>query len=126
MTSESNDQRFLSVYRVKRGADFQRAYKRRCVASDAVLVVYVCENGLPHARLGLSVSRKVGPAVTRNRWKRLLRESFRLERQQLPEGLDLIVIPRPEVEPDLGDLRRALIGNARRAASKLSRRGPPA
>lgn len=107
--------------RIRRGADFQRAYRRRAVVSDELLVVHSCENGLDHPRLGLSVSRKVGGAVVRNRWKRLLREAFRLVRRELPRGVDLIVIPRAEVEPELQQLMASLADLARRAERKLQR-----
>ena len=50
------------------------------------------------ARLGLSVSKDHGPAVRRNKIKRLLREAFRLERYALPADLDLVLIPRPRPE----------------------------
>jgi ribonuclease P protein component len=112
--------RFPSAYRVQRGGDFQRAFRRRCSAADERIIVYGIANGLPHARLGLSVSRKVGGAVVRNRWKRLLREAFRLSRQQLPAGVDLIVIPRPGVEPSLPRLMESLLRLAARVARKLS------
>lgn len=115
------DQRFLAKYHVRRGADFQRAYRRRWVASNPTLVVYGCDNELPYPRLGLSVSRKVGNAVVRNRWKRLIREAFRLTRPQLPEGMDLIVIPRPDVEPELDELKDSLVQLARRVAGKRTR-----
>jgi ribonuclease P protein component len=115
------DQRFPKQYRVCRGADFQRAYRRRLVASDSNLVVYGHENELPYPRLGLSVSRKVGKAVVRNRWKRLIREAFRLSRPALPEGLDLIVIPRPNVEPALEPLKDSLVFLSRRVARKLAK-----
>ena len=91
-----DDQRFLPKYRIRRAADFQRAYRRRAAASDGPLLVFGHENGLPHPRLGVSVSRKLGGAVKRNRWKRLIREAFRLCRPRLPNGIDLVVIPRPE------------------------------
>ncbi len=102
------DQRFLPKYHVRRPADFQRAYRRRHTASDHLIVVFGYPNGLAYARLGLSVSRKVGNAVVRNRWKRLLREAFRLSRKDLPVGIDLIVVPRPSVEPALSVLLESL------------------
>jgi ribonuclease P protein component len=112
------DQRFLAHYRIRRGADFQRAFRRRVSAADQCIIVFAHANRLPHPRLGLSVSRKVGGAVVRNRWKRLLREAFRLTRPQLPAGVDLIVIPRAGVDPTLAALMESLV----RLADKLERR----
>jgi ribonuclease P protein component len=81
--------------RIKHPADFRRAFDRKRSASDAWMVVYGVENGLPHARLGLSVSRKkVRRAHERNRVKRLLREAFRLSKSAIPPGLDLVIVPR--------------------------------
>ena len=114
------DQRFPPAYRIRRQSDFQRAYRRRCSASDRLLVVFGCDNGLPHPRLGLSVSRKLGKAVIRNRWKRLLREAFRLRREQLPAGIDLVVVPRGDTEPTLAELLESLPQVAARVARKLN------
>lgn len=114
------DRRFLPAYRIRRQADFQRAYRRRCTASDNLLLVFGCPNGLPHPRLGLSVSRKIGKAVVRNRWKRLLREAFRLSRQRLPAGIDLVVVPRGPADPELCDLLESLPPLAARVARKLN------
>src|SRR5207237_7703163 len=86
--------RFRPAEHLRRNADFRRVYERRRSVSDASMIVYACENGLPHLRLGMSVSRKVGPAVHRNRLRRLYREAFRLTRHEMPVGLDLILIPR--------------------------------
>jgi ribonuclease P protein component len=52
-------------------------------------------NGLGHPRLGLTVPRRVGKAVRRNRLKRLLREAFRLNQHELPQGMDYVVLVRP-------------------------------
>lgn len=118
-------QRFLPEYHIRRAVDFQRAYRRHRSAADRWIVVFGQPNGLPHPRLGLSVSRRVGGAVVRNRWKRRLREAFRLVRSQLPPGLDLIVIPRAGTKhkpaiappvPTLADLSKSLIRLAGRVA----------
>src|SRR5437868_955216 len=89
---------------LRRPTDFRRVYERRRSASDPWLIVYACENGLPHLRLGLSVSRKVGPAVHRNRLRRLYKEAFRLTRHLMATGLDLVLIPRRHDEPPLEEL----------------------
>ena len=118
------DARFPSAYRIRRRADFERAYRRRCAASDDLLLVFGCENQLPHPRLGLSVSRKHGGAVVRNRWKRRLRQVFRLNREQLPAGVDLVIVPKAPSEPPLEELARSMVRLAQRAARRLAASTP--
>lgn len=111
--------RFSKKYRILRGEEFQRAFDRRERAGDGVLLVFGCENGLPHPRLGMAVSRKVGNAVVRNRWKRLIREAFRLTQHQLPAGVDLVVIPRQDVEPTLTAVQRSLLALGSRVGRRM-------
>lgn len=111
--------RFTRAHRIRSGRDFARAYERKQRAGDDVLLVFGCENGLSHPRLGLSVSRKVGGAVVRNRWKRLIREAFRLSQHRLPCGVDLVVLPRPEAKPTLESVRDSLDGLARKVSRRL-------
>ncbi len=114
---------FPQTHRMKTPAEFQAVYARKRSASDPLLIVYAGENGRPHPRLGCSVSRKVGGAVVRNRYKRLFREAFRLTRAELPAGVDLIVIPRPaQKPPTLDAVRASLVRLAQQAARRL---GPP-
>jgi ribonuclease P protein component len=112
------DRRFPPQLHVRRGGDFQRAFRHRRSAADANMVVYGYPNGLPYPRLGLSVSRRVGPSVVRNRWKRLLREAFRLTRTELPPSMDYILIPRVGVQPSLEGLQKSLV----RLAGKIGMR----
>jgi ribonuclease P protein component len=106
---------------MKSPADFKKVYDRKKSASDAFLIVYASENGLGHPRLGVSVSRKVGGAVARNRYKRLYREAFRLVQHQLPAGVDLILIPRPAAGvPTLEQVKESLVSLAGQAARRLT------
>jgi ribonuclease P protein component len=113
--------RFLKAEHLRRPSDFKRVYDRRRSASDELLLVYACENGLPHLRLGCSVSRKVGGAVQRNRLRRLYREAFRLTKHELPAGLDLVLIPRKSEGPKLEHLKASLARLVGQIARKLAR-----
>jgi ribonuclease P protein component len=98
---------------------FRRAFDRKRSVSDAALVVYGAENGLDHARLGISVSRKkVRRAHDRNRVKRLIREAFRLSKAELPAGVDLVVVPRGAALT-FAEARRGLPVLARDVARRL-------
>jgi ribonuclease P protein component len=118
-------QRFRKQEHLRRPADFRRAYERRCAASDAWLLIYACPNNLKFTRLGLSVSRKYGNAPARNRLRRLYREAFRLSKQLLPTGLDLVLLPRSPNEPTLEVLRQSLTALSRRLARRLSQGDKP-
>jgi ribonuclease P protein component len=107
--------------RLRKQADFDRVYRARAYAADDVLIVNACANGLVHSRLGLSVGAIVGNAVTRNRWKRIIREVFRLSRQQIPLGLDLVVRPQKGAKADFQAVCRALPALAGRIAKRIER-----
>ncbi|MFO0957596.1 MAG: ribonuclease P protein component [Isosphaeraceae bacterium] len=110
--------------RLRHEAEFRRAFERRRSASDTILIVYAVENGLDYARLGLSVGRrKIRLAAGRNRFKRLVREAFRLNKAGLPTGVDLVVVPRA-IRPNLPEVQGSLVRLARDAARRLGARRP--
>lgn len=64
-----------------------------------------------NARLGLSVSRRVGNAVVRGHWKRRLREAFRRVRNRLPPAIDMVVVVRGSGPPHVGAAAAARVEN---------------
>ena len=85
--------------RLSRSSDFQRIYRQGTSTASRFLVLYTfrrpAEVSADGPRLGLSVSKKMGGAVVRNRVKRLLREAFGSARGQLAEDHDFVLIARP-------------------------------
>ena len=108
--------------RLSRSADFDRVFRqgRSHGGRELVLYVFPRQGGEP-PRLGLSVSRKVGGAVERNRVKRMLREAFALESGRLPAGTDAVVVARPEAHA-LAE-REGLEGVRSALAELISRAG---
>jgi ribonuclease P protein component len=114
--------RFSKQLRLLRASDFERVFNARQSTSNAWLVLYGAANDLKHPRLGMTVSRRVGRAVVRNRWKRLLREGFRLSQDELPP-MDMICVVRGQAPPTLAQLRESLIALSRRVQTRIEKRG---
>lgn len=85
--------------RITRSGDFDTAYRRGKSVANRHLVVYAFPRpeNREGPRLGLSVSKRVGGAVERNRVKRVIREEFARRSDRVEAGLDIVVIARPGV-----------------------------
>jgi len=89
--------------------DFKRIYVRGKSLANKYCVVYMTRNRAGVSRLGITVSKKLGNAVKRNRARRLLRESFRLLENEIKDGYDIVIVARfMTVEAKLGSVQRAL------------------
>jgi ribonuclease P protein component len=84
--------RFPAALRLKKTREFNDVYRRGRRARGRLFLVVFLRNELPYSRIGLSVGKRIGGAVRRNKVKRMLREAFRRTRHELPSGLDLVVV----------------------------------
>jgi ribonuclease P protein component len=100
------DQTFSKEHRLTRQKDIDAVYKRGRRWNAKIFRIHVRANGLDRSRLAISVPGRLCNSVQRNRWKRLLRESFRLNKAAVGPGLDIVAVPtqppgdllRPQVE----------------------------
>ena len=82
---------FISL---KNSLEFGNVYKRGKSYANKYLVMYIVDNNLEVNRLGISVSKKVGNSVVRHRTTRLIREAYRLHKDELRPNTDLVVVAR--------------------------------
>ena len=95
---------------IKNNSDFLKAYRHGKSYANRYLVMYVRRNDLDRNRYGITVSKKVGNSVVRHHLARLVRESFRLNRDTLEEGLDIIVVARAAAkDSDYKTIERAFM-----------------
>lgn len=116
----ANDQQFPKSRRLLRKADFQRVFNRKVKTNRGPLTFFLAAPATREFRLGLSVRRTVGNAVQRNQIKRMLREAFRLSREQLSGPFDLIIVPRPHDLLSLEQYRDMMEDAVRKLALRLN------
>lgn len=79
---------------LKKNKEFKQVYEKGRSYANKYLVLYISENKSEDNRLGISVSKKVGNSVIRHRLTRLVRESYRLNKDKFNSGLNWVVVVR--------------------------------
>lgn len=98
-------------YRIKNNKEFQQVFKQGESFANRQLVIYFLEKPeQEHFRIGLSVGTKIGNAVTRNRIKRYLRESFHSLKGKIKPTLDIVIIARqPTKDMNYHEIKKSLL-----------------
>ena len=98
----SSGERFTSANRLKRPEEFKKVFASKRRSSDKPILVLARSNDLNRPRLGLAVPKKhIHSAVERNRLKRIIRESFRLNQKKLT-GNDIVVVVKNKIDVKKG------------------------
>ncbi len=85
---------FLKSYRLRHRGQYQRVAQMPTRLVGHHIIIEYRQSRYPQSRLGVTVSRHHGNAVRRNRFKRIVKEAYRLSRHLLKDGIDIIVKPR--------------------------------
>jgi ribonuclease P protein component len=94
-TGPAEGYRFTLADRVRRRQEYLAVYEHGTRLSGSLMTVFFHRNTLGRSRLGIAATRKMGPAVVRNRAKRRVRDVFR--RHRVTEAIDIVVIPRRQL-----------------------------
>lgn len=86
---------FNNTKGIKKDYEFRKVYKHGKSFANKYLVVYILKNKTDQTRIGISISKKVGNAITRNRIRRRMKEIYRLKiDENIKKGYDLVFISR--------------------------------
>ena len=95
---------------LKKNREFQDVYGKRDSRANRLFVMYKAENHSERFRIGISVSKKVGNSVQRHRITRLIREIYRLNRENFKTGYDIIVVARQAAKgKGYGEMEQAFL-----------------
>lgn len=122
MKPERTKNGFKRSQHLRSRAEFDGVYKAGFRQGSGPLLLFLLANDGKRTRFGISVSKKLGNAVRRNRVKRLLREAYRLQQHDLPQGFDWLVVVRPHGPMPLESYMKTLRDLAATLAARWERR----
>ncbi|MCQ2405769.1 MAG: ribonuclease P protein component [Oscillospiraceae bacterium] len=98
---------------LKKNYEFQRLYHKGSSSVSPLLVLYFRKAKRQTNKIGITVSKKLGKAVTRNKIRRRLREIYRLHESEISPGIDLVIVARGKaVGADYKRLESAFVSQA--------------
>lgn len=107
---------------LKSNAVFSRLYKKGDCLASGTLIMYYAPNDLSVCRMGITVGKKIGKAVKRNRAKRLIRESYRFFEDQT-SGYDIVFVARTKTpEADFSEVKKDMAKLFRKSKMKVKDR----
>jgi ribonuclease P protein component len=124
-STATRSRKFPAAARLRQAARFTAALRQGGFAADDTLVIHLLPNALAISRFGITIPRRTGNAVARNRWKRLIREAIRHRRGELPGGYDVVIRPKRGAVPQQRAITRGLAKTIRRAIRRRENKGPP-
>lgn len=102
--------KFRKTQRVLSGMRFRKIiYKGRCKSDHLLVLFAIPTKSDSQPKIGITIPKKTGNAVIRNRWKRLLREAFRTQQHRFPSGFDYVVRPKKGTTANSADIHRSLL-----------------
>ena len=84
----------MLTFSLKKNREFQTVYKKGKSLANKHIVMFVLKNNKNINRLGISVSKKIGKAVVRNKQRRRLKEAFKILEPEMQKGHDIVILPR--------------------------------
>jgi ribonuclease P protein component len=87
--------RFPRIWRLSSKKDFENVLSKAKPFGKGNLLIYTILNGRSYSRIGISISKKTAEAVKRNRIKRLIKEVYRINKERIVDGMDIVFVVKP-------------------------------
>lgn len=115
------DESFPKRFRIRKRHEFRRVYEKGRRISARFVIIHHLDSGLDYPRIGITVTKKVGNAAVRNRWKRLIREVFRKNRPAFPPKDMVITVKKGVNPPSYRELEEDIVGAVARIDNRNGR-----